>query len=404
MDTPHIPCCRLAILLCLNAALSVQAARTWKVDDDRVQYPHADFTTLADAVAAAAAGDKVVVYPGLYDAHLTIEKALTISGPKSGKDGRTRTVIDKDEAILQTAGGLHLVLGANDIVLDGFLVRIPTMGFPQDGRPGVILDPNFSGERIINNVFDHSGIEANSSGRKRSSISRSRFENDGQFNGVFTVAGPGVALQECDFIDAPVWFSGSPYVVVAHNKFSGPALADETATLHLRQCYAPLVEDNAFAADADLGLTELENALVRKNMFRTGRIWITLQNSELVVEKNRLSQCAIGIFLNNDGNGPSGAVVRQNEIKDGDLGLFVSGDAFGNLLQENNIEDNRIGILVSNPSESFIAMNTFRRNTVRGNSEIDCIDMTTGTGTSGTANIWEGNEGSTCSPPGLCAD
>jgi parallel beta-helix repeat protein len=82
----------------------------------------------------------------------------------------------------------------------------------------------------------------------------------------------------------------------------------------------------------------------------------------------------------------------------------VSGDAFDNLLQENNIEDNRIGIKVSNGAEAFVAMNTFRRNEVRGNSEIDCIDMTTGTGTSGTANKWESNQCSTCFPAGLCAD
>ena len=404
MDAPHTLCGRLTSLLCLSAALSVQAARTWRVDDDKAQYPQADFTTLANAAAAAASGDIVLVYPGLYDADLTIGKALTISGPKSGKDGRTRTVTDKDEAILQTAGGLHLVLSANDIVLDGFLVRIPTMGYPQDGRPGVILDPNFSGEKISNNVFDHSGIEANSSGKKRTSISRSRFESDGEFNGVFTVAGRGVVLQECDFINAPVWFEGSPHVVVTSNKFSGPALADETATLHFRQCKSPLVQNNAFVENADLGLTELEKALVSGNTFRTGGIWITLQNSKLVVEKNRLSQCAIGILMNNDGNGPSGAVVRYNEIEDGDVGLFVSGDAFGNLLLENNIEDNRIGIKVSNGAEAFVAMNTFRRNEARGNSEIDCIDMTTGTGTSGTANKWEGNQCSTCFPAGLCAD
>jgi hypothetical protein len=58
-------------------------------------------------------------------------------------------------------------------------------------------------------------------------------------------------------------------------------------------------------------------------------------------------------------------------------------------------------IQVSSPAEAFSGFNPFRGNEVRGNSEIDCIDMTVGAGTAGTANLWKSNKGGTCSPPGL---
>jgi parallel beta-helix repeat protein len=63
----------------IKAAVS-GSPRTWYVDDDRADYPAADFTKIQDAVNAASAGDTIIVYPGTYIenvdvsvAHLTIQ-------------------------------------------------------------------------------------------------------------------------------------------------------------------------------------------------------------------------------------------------------------------------------------------------------------------------------------------
>ena len=62
----------LALIL---TALIAPVANTWTVDDDGP----ADFTQIADAVAAASPGDVLLVEPGLYDA-FNLDKRLSILG------------------------------------------------------------------------------------------------------------------------------------------------------------------------------------------------------------------------------------------------------------------------------------------------------------------------------------
>ncbi|MDY6835752.1 MAG: right-handed parallel beta-helix repeat-containing protein [Chloroflexota bacterium] len=58
--------------------LVVNAATTWYVDDDRVEYPEADFSTIQDAVNSASDGDTIVIYPGSYVENMAVDKDLTI--------------------------------------------------------------------------------------------------------------------------------------------------------------------------------------------------------------------------------------------------------------------------------------------------------------------------------------
>jgi hypothetical protein len=82
----------LAALAALAAVPALAAADTIKVDDNRVQCPLAEFTTLTAAVAAAANGDTIRVCAGTYlipsgspSSGLKIEKNLNIEGAGSGK-------------------------------------------------------------------------------------------------------------------------------------------------------------------------------------------------------------------------------------------------------------------------------------------------------------------------------
>jgi hypothetical protein len=47
--------------------------------------------------------------------------------------------------------------------------------------------------------------------------------------------------------------------------------------------------------------------------------------------------------------------------------------------------------------------NTFQQNTVQGSQTLDCEDLSTGAGTSGTADTWTSNVGASSSPAGLCS-
>jgi pectin methylesterase-like acyl-CoA thioesterase len=55
-----------------------QEPKTWYVDDDKQDYPDADFTRIQDAVDAASAGDTIIVRDGTYTENVDVNKRLTI--------------------------------------------------------------------------------------------------------------------------------------------------------------------------------------------------------------------------------------------------------------------------------------------------------------------------------------
>src|SRR5262245_35273224 len=63
----------------------------WMVDDDRVQCPTADFTSIGAAVAAAHRGDVIEVCPGTYNESVVVNKSLKFVGPDHGREQDHRT-------------------------------------------------------------------------------------------------------------------------------------------------------------------------------------------------------------------------------------------------------------------------------------------------------------------------
>src|SRR4051794_36700014 len=90
------------------------------VDDDGVQCPQAKWKTIADAVAAAASGDTILVCAGTYAEKVQVLKPLKIWGAQHGKDARTRTVDPSKESLLITADFEAI---ADNVVIDGFSVQ-----------------------------------------------------------------------------------------------------------------------------------------------------------------------------------------------------------------------------------------------------------------------------------------
>jgi hypothetical protein len=59
---------------------SLDPPSNWLVDDDLQERPDADFTKIQDAVDAAAPGDSVTIYAGLYRENLKLNKPLSLKG------------------------------------------------------------------------------------------------------------------------------------------------------------------------------------------------------------------------------------------------------------------------------------------------------------------------------------
>jgi len=67
-------------LLCLGAFCVTSSAKTWIVGQPGTSCPNARYTTITDAVNAAAPGDVIAICPALYPEQLVITKPLTLRG------------------------------------------------------------------------------------------------------------------------------------------------------------------------------------------------------------------------------------------------------------------------------------------------------------------------------------
>ena len=105
----------------------------------------------------------------------------------------------------------------------------------------------------------------------------------------------------------------------------------------------------------------------------------------------------------------TGADVNHNTTDQDGQGTFDPADhavdggivlysATSNTIDHNESKNNKgDGIFADKPSTG----NTFDHNETGGNTRFDAEDLSTGTGTAGTANTWTQNHGNTSNPPGL---
>ena len=92
-------------------------ARTLVVDNDGAECPQAEYTTIQQAVAAAQAGDKILVCPGLYFGTVVVETP----------DLRIEAKAAPGEVVLQGTGAVgelgFVLLNTTGVVLQGFTVQ-----------------------------------------------------------------------------------------------------------------------------------------------------------------------------------------------------------------------------------------------------------------------------------------
>jgi parallel beta-helix repeat protein len=101
--------------LCPFAVWAGESATVIVVDDDRVECPNADFTSIQAAVAVAEPGDRILVCAGTYHEQVTVQKDA-ISLFAKGKPGEV--IID---AHGHEAG--FLIQAASDVTVEGFHIE-----------------------------------------------------------------------------------------------------------------------------------------------------------------------------------------------------------------------------------------------------------------------------------------
>lgn len=124
-----------------NQALA-QGSKTWYVDDDLADYPDADFTSIQEVVDAASDGDTIMVYDGIYQEHVTLDKSV---------------ILETDQGVTIDGGG---TLSTVTITADGCLVsgfNITGSGSHPRKNAGVRIDSDhntISGNTISGNKED----------------------------------------------------------------------------------------------------------------------------------------------------------------------------------------------------------------------------------------------------------
>jgi parallel beta-helix repeat protein len=369
------------------------------VDDDGLQCPGARYRTIQSAVDAAPVGATVLVCAGAYEENVRVGKRLILRGARFGVDGRTRTLASTGEAVV--ISDRPFFLGADDIVLDGFTV-IVVVDESGEGH-GIQTSNLFSGYRVINNVADADGVTAlfpGSSGVKTSIARRNHFYN---WLGVAgspdepTVLPRNLIIEQNLFTNSSILMQEASDVVIRSNKLevNGAIFVQDAERISVigNKVYRP-VESAIVVGD----LTR--DVVVQSNLLRNGQAngIVAVEVGEGVsIVSNRIAgfTAGDGIVL----VGSSRVSVRLNEVEDGAAGIRLQ-NGTQNLIDANDVEDNDgVGIYVVGAEGNRIT-----NNEVRGNGPPDCRDDTLGAGTSGTANTWLSNEGSTSTPRGLCVD
>jgi len=388
-----------------DEALVSQPA-TIVVDDDKVQCPNAQFTSIQAAVLAANPGDRILVCPGNYVENVKVPKSLTIVGVHPGgwtNHCQAPTVPNPTQvAILHypPLGQLNPYIGfdllADNITIGGFFIE-PQL---QDGlqAAGIVSRQTFSGFHILDNVFQHNsqGAYPGSTGVFPTQVNHNCFRDNNHGgaasgNGIYTDIG---------LINA----------TIADNYFTLDQNGAIVIDTFLAKPSGLTITRNASVDDSSIALFHVQNSTVSKNFSLRSAgsaIYVGGDTSNLQIKQNRLQDGSFnGISIHDDTSFPAAPntnlLVERNKISGFGLnGIRIQGVGNTNVVQYNRSEDNvQDGLHAAggaNDLPETSANFLIKRNMMRFNSSFDCYD-----GNVPTLNQWVENKGFTQNQSGLC--
>jgi parallel beta-helix repeat protein len=417
-------CLGVAAAVVALAAPSAAQAVEFRVDDDRAQCPTAEFTSINQAILAAAPGDTIRVCPGTYPEYVLVTKPIELRGAKSGNAAAPSRSEDEvpdptKESVVVNGGQGGFDVIASGVVIDGFTIQ---------GNPGAASYPNAgiylrtgSDREILDNVIRDNGLGTYAEGAQSNlTIQRNAYlDNRREPNPSFIPAGgifaAGGQLNETEIQDN--LFSGNAQFAINIGDGSAGGLEithneaeDESTFLVIGRTTNTLVAYNRvedLRASGILAFGSTVGMRVEHNDFRAGEtnsngsaIRFTSSfgagaNDAPIIEHNKAFGFSLdGVSLNRT----TGATVRHNQLDLNRHGVRLQ-DADGSTITNNDARRNRGDGL---RAEQQSTGNTLRHNIVLDNLEHDCHDDTVGPGTAGTANFWIDNKGRTENRPGLC--
>jgi parallel beta-helix repeat protein len=349
---------------------------------------NAPYHTIQSAVNAAMSGDHIMVCPGTYPEHVVVPAGkdnINIEGTK------TSSTFVQFPSTPPTSGpdAIFLINGAKNTEIHHLTVRGPWSddeidGCAQPTHYGIYVEGGGSA-RIHDNVItmiqdlnqaalggcqDGLAVRIGSyyAGQTGSGQIEHNVITDYQKNGV-TIDGPGTRAQVDNntIIGDSVDPNGvNPYTARNGVQFGREAAGEVNHNAIADNAYAGAFEDDPAGNEA-AGILAFEV---------TGGVQIN---------DNTLTANDYGLDL---------GVGTANE--DGGALTVTTGVLFSNNKATNNRFD---GFRAENDAQQ----NTLKDNKANGTSPgHDCRDASMGSGTAGTANTWQNDQGQTSNPPGIC--
>ena len=317
-----------------------------------------DFTTITEAVAAAAEGDTVLVKPGTYAEALVIEKDITVQGDgpreeivvtfpagagpnETDPDGNPFYATLKVEEADANLGGLTITGAAPDG--DQFSVAVLVVGgAPQLQDLSIVTDA--PADVFISLLFDQSAPVL----------------QDSAWAGYLYSIGSSPTLEgnTISTVDAMLGLNGPAEVVVRGNTFLDGASISASDEL------TGLIEGNDFT-DGGIGVDTGSDMLVRGNTFNggartplgAGAILVSGTGSQARIVENKVTGSPVGVSI----TGGSKATVEANEFDDTNIAIAWSTMEAGTI-DGNTITGGVSGIVVTGGSPAVVD------NTVEGAS------------------------------------
>jgi parallel beta-helix repeat protein len=326
------------------------------VDDDLLDCPNAQFTSIQPAVSAAGPGDKIKVCRGLYLEQVTIP---------AGKDGLTLYSVPDLQAVIKAPPAMLdpkaivRVNGAQNVTIRHFTITGPGGGGCDSIRWGVRVDSGGSALITDNHITEIRDMGVS-----------------GCQNGIGVLLGRNRPEPEIQDVSP-----GSGKVV--HNLIDryqkGGVLVDNTGASTGEVAYnevtgtpSPIIAQNGIQVSR-AGRGDAHHNKVSMNQYLPGGVEAT------------------GILLYSN---TVQARAHHNEVFMNDAGVTLWTVVGNAEISYNNARNNMYGVVAYSPSSNnLIAYNKAFENTV-----LDCRDDN---GTP-TANRWVKDLGRTESPPGIC--
>jgi nitrous oxidase accessory protein len=293
------------------------------------------YRVIADAVQAAAAGDEIVVHPGVYREHLTIDRALVVRA-----DG---------EAILEGGGeGTVVRVTAGPTIIRGFAFRGSgesllgeDAAIRVQGAAGSVIDQN----RIADTLFGILVIQSPDSHVTRNRVAGKELIVPRRGDGIRVFASDGVLVADNiveQSRDLAIWNS---------NRVDARRNVVRTSRYGLHFMYSndDVFEDNVFEHNQVGGAVMYGRGLtLRRNRFEGSRgpsahgLLIKAADG-LVVEDNRFVDNTRGIYLSDVF---SGCTVRGNLIGGNEAGISLEAAVRHVVFTDNALIANQVQVEV----------------------------------------------------------